>query len=260
WHSGFSITLTGDRKLYDPLLNLPPKEIFLGTSGQPLNTFELSVNLRFAFLEKFFETTFYRSSLGSDYPIVSFKYTRGIQGVLNSSYRYDKIFASISDYIKVPPYGNIYYNLFGAQTFGTLPFPLLNVAPGNETYYYNRYAFSLMNKYQYLYDRLIGVNFEHNIGNGLFRFIPFTRKLKFRQFWTAKMIVGSLTEANRLYNSSPGYIFDNINGKPYLELGTGIDNIFKVLRFDFVWRVLPQPLPANAQQRFGIFGSFRLDF
>jgi hypothetical protein len=106
----------------------------------------------------------------------------------------------------------------------------------------------------------VGVNFEHNIGSGLFRFIPITRKLKFRQFWTAKMIIGSLTDANRNYNTSPDYTFDTIDGKPYLEIGTGVDNILHLLRFDFVWRVLPRPLPAQAQQRFGIFGSFRITF
>jgi len=260
WHFGFSVTLTADRKIYNPLLNLPPKEIYLNTVGQPLNTFETSINLRFAYLEKFFETTFYRTSLGSDFPILSFKYTRGIQGVLNSSYKYDKIFASVSDYLKIPPFGSIYYNVFGGRTFGTLPFPMLNVAPGNETYYYNQYAFSLMNKYQYLYDRFVGVNFEHNFGNGLFRFIPITRKLKFRQFWTAKMILGSLSEANQAYNASPDYSFDTINGKPYIEIGTGVDNILRVFRFDFIWRVSPRPLPPQAQQRFGVFGSFRLAF
>ena len=37
-----------------------------------------AINLRFAFLEKFFETTFYRYSLGSEYPIVDVKYTRWV--------------------------------------------------------------------------------------------------------------------------------------------------------------------------------------
>ena len=260
WHSGFSLTLTGDRKIYDPLLNLPPKDIYLGTSGEPLNTFEVSINLRFAFLEKFFETTFYRTSLGSDFPIIDFKYTRGIPGVLQSSYQYDKIYASISNYMKIPPLGNIYYNVFAGKTFGTLPFPMLNIAPGNETYYYNQYAFSLMNKYQYLLDRFAGLNFEHNIGNGLFRFIPLTRKLKFRQFWTAKAIVGSISQANIQYNSSPNYQFQYLKGNTYLELGTGVDNIFKVFRLDLNWRLAPQSIPATRQQHFGIFGSFRLAF
>jgi hypothetical protein len=56
------------------------------------------------------------------------------------------------------------------------------------------------------------------------------------------------------------YKFESLDGKTYMEVGTGVDNIFKVLRFDFVWRVLPQPLPASSVQRFGVFGSFRLSF
>ncbi|HVM88908.1 MAG TPA: DUF5686 family protein [Puia sp.] len=260
WHSGFSVTLTGDNKVYNPISNLPPKSIYPSATGEALNTFEASIKLRFAYLEKFFENNFYRTSLGSDYPIVDFKYTRGIAGILNSSYNYDKISASISDYKKIPPFGTLYYNVFGGKTFQTLAFPFLDIAPGNEIYYYNQYAFSLMNKYQYLSDRYVGVNLEHNIGNGLFRFIPFTRKLKFRQFWTAKALWGSLSDANQLYNTSGNYTFQTLNGKTYLELGTGVDNIFKIFRLDFVWRVSPKPAPAGSAPGFGIFGSFRIDF
>jgi hypothetical protein len=45
-----------------------------------------------------------------------------------------------------------------------------------------------------------------------------------------------------------------------MELGTGVDNILKVFRLDFVWRVLPRPLPVEQVRRFGVFGSFRLSF
>ncbi len=260
WHSGFSVRLTADQKIYDPIQNLPPKSLYLNTTGQPLNSFEASVKLRYAYLEKILENTFYRTSLGSDYPIVDFKYTRGISGVLNSSYNYQKITASISDYKKVPPLGILYYNIFAGQTFGTLPYPFLDIAPGNEIHYYNQYAFSLINKYEYLHDRYLGVNLEHNFGNGLFRFIPITRKLKFRQFWTAKALWGSLSQANALFNNSSSYTFQSLNGKTYLELGTGVDNIFKIFRLDFVWRVLPGSTPQGGAPPLGIFGSFRVDF
>ena len=45
-----------------------------------------------------------------------------------------------------------------------------------------------------------------------------------------------------------------------MEIGTGVDNIFKVLRVDFIWRVLPTGIPTTAKERFGVFGSFRLAF
>lgn len=261
WHSGFSVTLSASDKKYDPLRNLPAKSLYAdGISGQALNNFETSVKFRFAYLEKFLENTFYRYSLGSPYPIGEFKYSRGISGVLGSSYGYSKISGSISDFKKIPPYGSLYYNFFAGKTFGTLPFMLLDVAPGNEIYYYNRYAYNLMNRWEYLHDRYMGFNIEHNIGNGLFRFVPLTRKLKFRQFWTAKALWGSLSEENRLYNLSPDHTFTSLDGKTYLEVGTGVDNILKVFRVDFVWRLLPRPLPPEGVKRFGAFFSFRLVF
>jgi hypothetical protein len=117
-----------------------------------------------------------------------------------------------------------------------------------------------MNKFQYLQDRYMGINFEHNIGNGLFRFIPLTRKWNFRQFWTLKTLWGNVSDANQQFNNSSYYTFESLRGKTYMELGTGVDNIFKVLRFDVIWRLLPRPLPSNQQQRFGVFGSLHLAF
>lgn len=262
WHNGFSVTLSGLRRKFDPVRNLPTAEIFKGSSGDPLTTFETSARFRFAYLEKFLESTFYRTSLGSPYPITELKITKGLSNVLNSSYDYTKISAGVSDWLKIPPYGSIYYNVFGGKTFGTLPYVLLDVAPGNEIFYYNRYAFNLMNRYEYLHDRYAGVNFEHNIGNGLFRYIPLTRKLKFRQFWNAKLLWGSLSNENKAYNMPPAstFSFESLDGRTYMELGTGIDNIFKVFRLDFVWRVLPRPLPPEGVKRFGVFFSFRLAF
>jgi hypothetical protein len=260
WLNGFSVTLTADHKVYNPELNLAPISEFEKGSGNPMNGFELSINLRYAFLEKFFENNFYRTSLGSDYPIIDIRYTRGIPGVLGSTLTYNKYLASLSDYIKVPPIGTIYYNLFGGKTTGVQPFPFLNVAPGNETYYYNKYAFSLMNKYEYLHDEYLGFNYEHNIGSGIFRLVPLTRKLKFRQFYNIKLLWGHLSPENAAYNNTPSYTFKSLDGKTYMEVGTGVDNIFRFFRVDFVWHVLPTGQDLSSIQKFGVFGSFRLGF
>lgn len=257
---GLSGTLVLDRKEYDPLIYLPPKSAFTAGKGDPLNTFEVQIKLRFAYLEKFLENNFFRTSLGSPYPIAEIKYTKGIAGILNSNYDYHKLSGSISDFVKIPPYGNISFNAYAGKTFGTLPFALLDVHPGNELHYYNKSAFNLMNRWEYISDKYAGINLEHNIGNGIFRFIPVTRKLKFRQFWNAKFLWGGLSDANKQLNFTNGAVFQSLDGKTYMELGTGVDNILKVFRLDFVWRVLPRPLPVEQVRRFGVFGSFRLSF
>ena len=256
-YKSLSIDLGASSKQYTALLNLPGKEFFPSSTGDPLNTFETSIRLRYAYQERFLEDNFYRSSFGSQYPIVSLKYTHGFQGVLNSSYTYDKLDFSVSDYIKLVPYGSLYYNFFAGKVFGTLPYQMLDHQPGNEWWYYSRYSFNLMNRFEYLTDQYAGFNIEHNVGSGLFRYIPLTRKLKLRQFWEAKGIVGNLSDANKQLNFVTGAPFKSLDGKLYMEIGTGIDNIFKFFRIDFIWRVLPQPLPDVKQQRFGIFAGFR---
>jgi hypothetical protein len=115
----------------------------------------------------------------------------------------------------------------------------------------------MMNKYEFISDKYVGVNIEHNIGNGIFRLIP---KLRCRQFWTAKVLWGSLSKENVALNFQPGNLFQTLNGRTYMELGTGVDNIFHVFRIDFIWRVLPATLDKKGDQPFGIFGSFRLSF
>jgi len=260
WKNGFSIRSTIQRQVYNPLINLPVKGSFNGELGDVFNTFEASVRFRYAYLERYLETSFTRTTFGSDFPIAELRITKAVPGVLNSSYDYTKLSFSVSDWANIPPFGNIYWSLFAGKTFGTAPYMFLNIAPGNEIYYYNKYAFNLMNRYQFLHDQFTGYIFEHNIGNGIFRLIPPLRFLKFRQFWNMKMLAGTLSDENRALNFVNGHPFETLNGKPYMELGTGIDNILKFFRFDMVWRVLPQPLPEQRNQRFGIFGSFRVGF
>jgi hypothetical protein len=175
---------------------------------------------------------------------------------MKSSYSYTKISGSVSDNIKIPPFGNVSWKVFAGKTFGTVPYTILNVAPGNELYYYNAEAFNMMYRWEYIHDRYAGIAVEHNIGNGIFRLFP---KLRFRQFWNVRTLTGRLSDANKELNFKEGYTFQTLDGKTYLELGTGVDNIFHVFRLDFVWRLLPTPLPKQSR-RFGVFGSFRLTF
>ncbi|MEO7393368.1 MAG: DUF5686 family protein, partial [Chitinophagaceae bacterium] len=241
-----------------PLRNLLPVDSFpVKGNGNSFTNFEIALRLRFAYLERFVESHFYRTSLGSGYPIGEINLSHGFKSILKSSYSYTKASASISDYVNVPPIGNISWLVYAGKTFGTLPYILLDIAPGNELYYYNKYAFNMMNRWEFIHDKYAGVNFEHNVGNGIFRLFP---KLRFRQFWTAKALWGSLSDANKGLNFKQGHNFQSLDGNTYLELGTGIDNIFHVFRIDFVWRVLPSTVARVNDKNFGIFGSFRVAF
>ncbi|MFC4231793.1 DUF5686 family protein [Parasediminibacterium paludis] len=251
---GFSVT----EKQIEPLANLPDAKFF--TQPNAFNTFETSVRLRYAYAERTLESNFNRISLGSDFPIVDFTYTHAFNGVLSSGNQYDKLNLSVRDFLKVAPYGKIYYNLFAGKTFGTATYSFLDILPGNEARYFNRQAFNLMNRFEYIADSYAGFNVEHNVGSGLFRFTPLTRKLKWRQLWTARGVIGNLSQANQKLNFVGSFPFKNLNNKMYLELGTGIDNILQFFRVDFVWRVLSPSPSAETVDHFGVFGSFHFSF
>jgi Family of unknown function (DUF5686)/CarboxypepD_reg-like domain len=257
---GFSSEWFISHRKYNPLKNLPLKSSFpVSNSGEALTNFEVALKLRFAYNEQFIEGDYFRYSTGTRYPVVEMMLAKGFPGIVKSAYNYTKFSASIKDFIKISPLGSLSYKIYGGKINGTLPFTFLENHPGNDIYYYSPGSFNLMNRFEYISDKYAGVNIEHNIGSGLFRFTPLTRKLKWRQFWNAKTVWGSLSAANTALNNSAGD-FKTLSGKTYLELGTGIDNIFKILRLDFVWRVLPTPLPENKSSRFGIFGSFQFQF
>lgn len=257
-YNGFAFGLSTSHKQYTALLNLPEASLFPTKVGTAFNNFETAIRFRYAYQERKIEDNFLRISGGSLFPIVEAKIAKGWPGMMGSSYAYTKADISISDYLPAAPYGTFYYNLFAGKVWGTVPYQLLDIQPGNEWYYYSKYSFNLMNRFEYLTDRYAGFNVEHNIGSGIFRWFGFTRKLKFRQFWNVKGVVGDLSNQNEQLNYVGNYPFTPLNNRLYLEAGTGIDNIFKFFRVDFIWRVLPRPLPDNNVQRFGVFMGFRL--
>ena len=67
---GFSTEWFFTHRAYDPLQNLPVKSNFPVEEGESLNSFEVAVKFRYAYLEQFVDGDFFRYTLGTKYPIV----------------------------------------------------------------------------------------------------------------------------------------------------------------------------------------------
>ena len=233
------------------------------TTGS-FTTSEIIFKLRFAYHEKFLTGDFNRISLGTRYPTLVAFYTLGLKDVLGSDYRYHKIEVVLNDRIPVNPIGTFHLTLVGGKTFGTLPYILLNVAPGNETFFYNRYAFNMMNQYEFITDQYVSLNLRHHFEGFFLNKIPFIRKLKLREVLFANMLMGTMTDANKAANPRPldsedapsPYIVPD--SKPFVELGFGIENILKLFEVDILWRVTYRDAPdaPNWGPRFGM----KIDF
>ena len=103
-------------------------------------------------------------------------------------------------------------------------------------------AFNLMNYLEFVSDQYAGAMIEQHFEGLLFNRIPGIKKLKWREFIFAKGYAGTLTDAN----NQRTYLFPSGVGSlknPYAEVGFGIENIFKISRVDFSWRLNYQNKP-----------------
>ncbi|NCX96812.1 MAG: hypothetical protein EBX41_10515, partial [Chitinophagia bacterium] len=205
---GFSHKFSVRHKQYTPYHPLPHEGIFTDVNNQPSlsgSIFEAGVELRFAYRERFLEGRYVRRRLANKYPALNVAYYTGIKGILGSNYQYQKIRFSVTETANIPPLGVLSYSLFAGKYFGTLPYSFLEIHQGNEFMYYNRNAFEMMNNYEFISDQYAGFFLEHNIGGGLLNRVPLLKKLHIRQFWTAKGIIGTLSEDNKALNFNKGY-------------------------------------------------------
>lgn len=264
-NNGFSQELFIMHTNYSPFFPLPSIKFFPVSYMEGMNhlsDFQVGIKVRYAYHEEFIDkNSFDRISLGSKYPIAELSYSVGLKDVMSSNYSYQKAGVNIYGKVKIPPLGIIHYDLFGEKTFGTLPYLLLNVLPGNDHYYYNRHSFNMMHRYKFISDEYVGFFVEHDIGSGMFSYIPGIRRLKLRQFWTARGVMGSLSAPNRALNMGHDYFFNTLNNVPYMEIGTGVENIFQMIRIEGIWRVTPAHLQNGAHiPDFGVFGSLVFRF
>lgn len=241
WFTGFStnIVLT-NRNLY-PVGGTKFEFYYQDEATQKIaeedaiTSAEVGIDLRFAYKEKISMGDFERISLGAKFPIVDIKYAYGIPNFFKSDYEYHKLQIGVKHWFNVFNLGWSRFRVEGGRIWGTLPYPLLKLHEGNETYFFDESAFNMMNYYEFVSDKYLKVFYTHHFNGYLFNRIPLFRKLKWREVAFVTGLVGGMDSKNKEYSVFPAgmYTLD----KPYFEAGAGIENIFRVLRVDAVWRL-----------------------
>ena len=204
------------------------------TDGSIIST-ELRLNLRFAYKERFTMGDFERNSLGAKYPILNIQYGYGFPNLLNSEYEYHTLNFDISHWFNVFNLSWSKFIIDGGRIWGKLPYPLLKLHEGNETFVFDEYSFNMMNYYEFVSDKYLSVYYTHHFDGYFANRVPLLRKLKWREVFYVKGLVGGLDESNRKYSVFPAGMYSL--SKPYFETGAGLENIFKIIRIDAVWRL-----------------------
>lgn len=254
WIPGFSNKITLTHNDFIPLGTLDYSYFTNKERTAVKNTIsstEVSFYTRFLYREKFVSGKTDRISIGSAYPTIQLNYTIGLKDFYNSDFDYHKVTLKIDDQIKFKPFGYTYYVLQGGKVWGTVPYPLLEVHPGNESYFYDYAAFNMMNYFEFVSDYYFSVFATHHFDGFFLDKIPLMRKLKWRELVAIKAISGSLSDENRQILTNPN-AFSSLT-RPYTELSAGVENIIKVLRVDFIWRMtyIDNEYKALYKERFG---------
>lgn len=247
-----------------------PDALPLPAAGLPVRSIDdasVTLGLRISKNERIYRQVFDKSSLGSKYPILTLSGTAGLKGVLPGSYGYYRADASIYYRPELPPIGYSEITLQGGKIWGEVPYPLLKLHEGNGTYFYDPYAFSCMDYYEFASDRWLGWFFEHHFNGFFLGRIPLLKRLKWREVLVCKGVWGSLSQRNdgALPGTEADLLFPRGMGsvrKPYIEAGFGIENIFRLLRIDCIWRLTHrEAVEGGAKpQNFAVNLSLHLKF
>lgn len=205
---------------------------------------EVVLESRYARDELFLQNDNERISLGTNkWPVITLRYTRGISGVMSSDLDYDKLRLSVTKRMAAGTLGVGYVTLQSEYVFNTVPYPLLSLHLGNQTPIYSPVTFNLMNFGEFVSDHYASLQYRHYFEGFLFNRVPLLRKLNWRMLATANVLMGGMRDANKALiaaqtpEGEPTLLPGFLDSRPYVELGYGVENIFRFLRVDFVHRL-----------------------
>lgn len=259
WKEGLMQTIQFRRNEMQPLRDLRFEKLtddHIATVPSVISS-ELALITHWGIGEKYLAGDYKRLSLGSPLPIFDLILCKGFSGFLGGDYDYYKGLFSIRQRLKTGYLGYTRYRLETGKLWGNVPYPLLELHNGNQTIFYDDLSYNTMNFLEFASDQYASLFVTHFFDGYFFNKIPILRALKWREVVSGRVLAGSLKSSHQDVLLFPENLY-RLNNKPYAEAGFGIDNIFKVIRVDFLWRL--SYLDHTAIDRFRIMGSLHINF
>ena len=209
----------------------------------------------------FSQTGVDRYEHGTLAPTIVLKYTRGIEGLFNADFNYNKLQFMFYKPILLGSWGKTLLNFEAGKNFDTVPLALQNIIPGNQSYGIVPNTFAQLNYYEFVADTYSTLHIEHHFNGKILSYIPLIKKLKLREVAFIRGAYGSLSDASKNIN------VDNLkysapDQQVYYEYGFGIENIgfgnIRIFRVDFNWR--GNYLDRPDVSKFGIKAGFQFGF
>lgn len=242
----------GTSKIYTapfvPLIDKQGKEI------NSIQSTEVSMGIRYAPGEDVIVDNFDRNVYANYDPTLTFMVTQGLKNFFGGDYNYTKLYASLSDRVTLNPIGYSTYLLQAGKIWGDVPFPYLKVHEGNETFVYDPNAFNLMKYQEFVSDTYVSLFYEHHFVGFFLNKIPLFRRLKWREVVGVRSLWGQYHPEHHDSLILPVGM-KGLSNKPYTEFSVGLENIFKFVRIDGIWRA---NYNETTKSQFGLFVTLQI--
>lgn len=226
---------------------------------------EAEFKIRYAPGEKFYQMKNRRIPITRDAPVFQLSHITARKGWLGSDYNFNRTEASFSKCFWFSAYGYLDTYLNAGKVWDAVPFPMLILPNANLSYIIEPLSWSLMNPVEFINDEYFSWDVTYFLNGWLFNRIPGLKRLKWREVTSFRGMIGNLSDKNNPEINTSGRLYEFPSGsgpmgkKPYMECSVGVENIFKLLRVDYVWRLSYLDQPYKIDKR-GVRVSMHVTF
>lgn len=236
-------------------------------TGVPyITSTELGTQIVWAPGEKLYNSVSRIANMDKDTPVFTLKHTVGIPWMWGDYY-YHKTEFSLTKRFRLSIAGMLDTKLKVGKVWNPVPWPLLSLPAANQSFSYRRETFHTMRALEFVTDQYVQLNLTWHMKGLIFNQIPLLKHLKLREMLMFNGVYGSLTEKNDpLRSRSAGLLLlpENtrpLGSMPYMEVGVGIENIFRIFRVMYFYRLTYRDDSMSWMEkwggfRFGIYADF----
>lgn len=222
---------------------------------------EFGASLRWAPGERVFNAVSQRTNIDKDTPIFTLTHRIGTAGYnggewnfgrTNDSFLYNSTQLEIFKRFRLSVAGFLDAKVTAGKVWNQVPYTLLMLPASNQSFAYRRETFHTMNALEFVTDQYVQANLTWHMKGLILNRIPLIKKLKLREIVCFNIAYGSLTDKNNP-SLHPGRLFELPEGtmaldagRPYMEVGVGLENILQLFRVVYYYRIPTYPHPENA--------------
>ena len=248
--NNFSFSIWGEHIRQEATHWLP----FVTGDGRSVSHYlrtSVAASIRYAPGEKFIQEKDTRMAVNQDAPVIQLMQEWGPKGYFGSHYNLCKTEMSVWKRFWFSSFGCLDVLVKGGIIWSQVPFTELLWPNANLSYTIQPESYSLMNPMEFAMDRYGSCDLTYWGKGVLFNRIPIVKKAGLREVVGFKCLVGNLSKRNNPSFNPNLFRFPSdsetmiMGDTPYMELSVGLDNILKILRVDYVWRLTYRDIPGT---------------